>query len=175
VVVKKAMVCQEGRRGVAALGGGGVVGMQEESGFSTLQRRAEGTVCIVFIKVGEVTKKFKGGRREAAERREARSCRKEGGEKLQKQGLVLLLLLLLLLLLPYTLQGEPSCVAQAVYVIFSAVDRYKELCEGKYTGEQHICLPGANSTEQFVSLVQERVACPLGHLPAWLPATPTHA
>jgi hypothetical protein len=32
-------------------------------------------------------------------------------------------------------QGEPSCVAQAVYVITAAVDRYKELCEGKYTGE----------------------------------------
>lgn len=32
-------------------------------------------------------------------------------------------------------QGEPSCVAQAVYVVTAAVDRYKELCEGKYSGE----------------------------------------
>jgi hypothetical protein len=32
-------------------------------------------------------------------------------------------------------QGEPSCVAQAVFVITAAVDRYKELCEGRYSGE----------------------------------------
>lgn len=35
------------------------------------------------------------------------------------------------------LQGEPSCVAQAVVVVTAAVDRYKELCEGKYSGECH--------------------------------------
>jgi hypothetical protein len=46
--------------------------------------------------------------------------------------------LLLLLLPPHPnqhSQGEASCVAQAVYVIIAAVDRYKELCEGKYSGE----------------------------------------
>lgn len=32
------------------------------------------------------------------------------------------------------MQGEPSCVAQAVYVVTAAVDRYKELCEGRYNG-----------------------------------------
>jgi len=32
-------------------------------------------------------------------------------------------------------QGESSCVSQAVYVVTAAVDRYKELCEGKYSGE----------------------------------------
>jgi hypothetical protein len=26
-------------------------------------------------------------------------------------------------------------MAQAIYVITAAVDRYKELCEGKYSGE----------------------------------------
>ncbi len=31
-------------------------------------------------------------------------------------------------------QGEPACVAKAVYIITAAVDRYKELCEGKYNG-----------------------------------------
>jgi hypothetical protein len=52
-----------------------------------------------------------------------------------------LLLVALLLLLLCVLQGEPSCVAQAVYIITAAVDRYKELCEGKYTGETRAQLP----------------------------------
>jgi hypothetical protein len=39
-----------------------------------------------------------------------------------------------LLLLPL-LQGEPRCVAQAIYIVTAAVDRYKELCEGRYSGE----------------------------------------
>jgi hypothetical protein len=50
-------------------------------------------------------------------------------------------LLLLLLLLLCGLQGEPSCVAQAVFVITAAVDRYKELCEGKYSGECYLMYP----------------------------------
>jgi hypothetical protein len=33
------------------------------------------------------------------------------------------------------LQGEPRCVAQAIYIVTAAVDRYKELCEGRYSGE----------------------------------------
>jgi hypothetical protein len=32
-------------------------------------------------------------------------------------------------------QGEARAVAQAVYIVTAAVDRYKELCEGKYAGE----------------------------------------
>ena len=32
-------------------------------------------------------------------------------------------------------QGEPASVAQALFVVSSAVGRYKELCEGKYSGE----------------------------------------
>ena len=32
------------------------------------------------------------------------------------------------------LQGERRSMAQAIYVVTAAVDRYKELCEGKYTG-----------------------------------------
>jgi hypothetical protein len=33
------------------------------------------------------------------------------------------------------MQGTRASVASAVYVISAAVDRYKELCEGKYNGE----------------------------------------
>jgi hypothetical protein len=36
------------------------------------------------------------------------------------------------------LQGEPRCVAQAIYVVTAAVDRYKELCEGRYSGESAV-------------------------------------
>lgn len=32
-------------------------------------------------------------------------------------------------------QGERRSMAQAIYVVTAAVDRYKELCEGKYSGE----------------------------------------
>jgi hypothetical protein len=32
-------------------------------------------------------------------------------------------------------QGDPQNMAQAIYIISSAVDRYKELCEGRYKGE----------------------------------------
>jgi hypothetical protein len=35
----------------------------------------------------------------------------------------------------FCLQGEPRCVAQAIYIMTAAVDRYKELSEGRYTGE----------------------------------------
>lgn len=33
-----------------------------------------------------------------------------------------------------TWQGDRRSMAQAIYVITAAVDRYKELCEGKYNG-----------------------------------------
>lgn len=45
----------------------------------------------------------------------------------------------------FGLQGEPRCVAQAIYIITAAVDRYKELCEGRYTGE-----PTATMQPQYV-------------------------
>jgi hypothetical protein len=32
-------------------------------------------------------------------------------------------------------QGDRRSMAQAIYVVTAAVDRYKELCEGKYSGE----------------------------------------
>lgn len=35
------------------------------------------------------------------------------------------------------MQGDPQNMAQAIYIISSAVDRYKELCEGRYKGEGH--------------------------------------
>eukprot|EP00775_Hariotina_reticulata_P005621 gene5621-5859_t len=35
----------------------------------------------------------------------------------------------------FLIKGEARCVAQAIYVVTAAVDRYKELCEGRYCGQ----------------------------------------
>jgi hypothetical protein len=43
----------------------------------------------------------------------------------------------------FCLQGEPRCVAQAIYIVTAAVDRYKELCEGRYSGEAAAAWPVA--------------------------------
>ncbi|WIA13867.1 hypothetical protein OEZ85_002439 [Tetradesmus obliquus] len=35
----------------------------------------------------------------------------------------------------FVIKGEARCVAQAIYIVTAAVDRYKELCEGRYSGQ----------------------------------------
>ena len=39
---------------------------------------------------------------------------------------------------PSPAQGERRSMAQAIYIVTAAVDRYKELCEGKYSSEAAI-------------------------------------